>query len=286
MKSGLRGLGLLLMLIAQPAFAAGETLVNGNFATGDLTGWTSGGIKGGFVLLVQNGQAFPGNSAADPISFPDGEKSWAADVRSNFEGTLDSVGILVSDLFIPNSPTLKFQTHSQHANVEAQILLLKATADPIYPKPEDLLMQVAVVNTTPGEGSLYSFEEQTVDLSSFYNASNPLRGTPMRLEIRQRTTQARKGWYTLFTNFDAGPSLPMPELPGDLNGDQRRDTLDAVLALQIIAGVRSVPNPIWLKIGDISPKHPDGSYGDGSINIGDVIHLLRRAIGLEPDPWP
>ncbi|MBW3622863.1 MAG: hypothetical protein KY468_05570, partial [Armatimonadetes bacterium] len=233
-------------------------IVNGNFATGDLTGWAATGIKGGYVLLVQNGSPFPGNYENDPIPFPDGGKSWAVNVRSSDSGAVDSVGILVSDPFIPNAPVLSFKTHSQNARVSPQILLLKTSADPINPRPEDVLLTANVVNRFPGEGGRYTFEDQSIDLSAFYNASDPTQGTPMRLHVRQHTTQSGYGWYTLFTNFYAGPVAPLPPFKGDLNFDGQINVGDAIIGLRVAAGLVSPVPPVLVQVGDVAPKRPDG----------------------------
>jgi hypothetical protein len=267
-----------------PLEPRGLGIFNGNFATGDLTGWTPTGYHGGLVQIEQNGKQYFG----DPVPYPDGDDSYAVDVRSwGAPDDITSTGILVSDPFIPNAPTLSFWTHSQNKPVAATLLLLKPTADPIQPKPEDILLQVNVRNDTPGMGSGFSFEKQLVDISAFFNVSDPTKGTPMRLEVRQHTLEAYSGWYTLFTDFDAGPVAVnvSQRAKGDLNGDTHLGVGDAVVALQIVVKVLDA-SPELVKVGDVAPKNPDGSYGDGVITISDVIRILRRTVGLEPDPWP
>ena len=40
--------------------------------------------------------------------------------------------------------------------------------------------------------------------------------------------------------------------------------------------------------GDVSPRPGSGGrlFGDGQVNLADAIRILRRVLGLEPDPWP
>jgi hypothetical protein len=40
--------------------------------------------------------------------------------------------------------------------------------------------------------------------------------------------------------------------------------------------------------GDVAPKPGTGGrpFGDGKLTIADALRVLRRVIGLEPDPWP
>src|SRR5205085_360257 len=133
-----------------------------------------------------------------------------------------------------------------------------------------------VRNDFPGMGSSVQFEKQTVDLSAYYNATDPGSGTPMRLEARQHTDESGSGWYTLFTDFDAGPVFPLPILKGDVNGDSKVDVSDAVLTLKMVVGGIPV-TPLLLQAGDVAPKNDDGSVGDGQILINDAVRTLRRA---------
>lgn len=269
-----------------PPDPLGLGIYNGSFATGDLSGWTATGINGGYVLLVQQGQSFPGNDPSDPMPFPGGEGSWVVNVRSNDGGEVDSVGILVSEPFIPNAPTLSFKTVSQSSGVAPRILLLKPSADPIQPTPDDILLMANVRTDDPGQGSDATFKSQTVDISAFYNAANPWEGTPMRLVVRQNTTEYLSGWFTLFTDFYAGPVVLFRRSKGDLDGNGVVGIGDAVLALRIVVGLVNPVDPELIQVGDVAPKKGDGTYGDGGIDVTDAIRILRHTVGLEPDPWP
>ncbi len=75
--------------------------------------------------------------------------------------------------------------------------------------------------------------------------------------------------------------------PGDINGDLRVTVTDAILALQIISGGRPSTADDRAVI-DVAPRKGIGTrtWGDGRVDVSDVIRLLRRAVGAEPDPWP
>jgi hypothetical protein len=75
--------------------------------------------------------------------------------------------------------------------------------------------------------------------------------------------------------------------PGDLNGDLRVTVEDAIIALRIVARLRNYTSAD-VKAGDVAPAVGTGgrTWGDGAISVADATRLLRRAVGLEPDPWP
>jgi outer membrane protein assembly factor BamB len=74
-------------------------------------------------------------------------------------------------------------------------------------------------------------------------------------------------------------------LAGDISQNGRVDVSDATLALRSVIGIVKFSLD-QVKIGDVAPKRADGTVGDGMVRIDDVVRILRRAVGLEPDPWP
>lgn len=75
--------------------------------------------------------------------------------------------------------------------------------------------------------------------------------------------------------------------PGDLSGDLQVTVSDAILGLQMISGLRNFTQADR-DVMDVAPTPGTGTrlWGDGLITVADVIRLLRRAAGAEPDPWP
>ena len=76
-----------------------------------------------------------------------------------------------------------------------------------------------------------------------------------------------------------------PVLRGDLNNNGWIELGDSLLALKFAVGAR-VPTPEQVAVADVAPKHADGTAGDGRLGLNDAIRLLRRTVGLEPDPFP
>jgi alpha-tubulin suppressor-like RCC1 family protein/pimeloyl-ACP methyl ester carboxylesterase len=66
---------------------------------------------------------------------------------------------------------------------------------------------------------------------------------------------------------------------GDLTGNGVIDVQDALLGLRIAAGL-STATPANLLLADVAPLVNGKPQPDGKIDIGDVVVLLRRALGL------
>ncbi len=72
---------------------------------------------------------------------------------------------------------------------------------------------------------------------------------------------------------------------GDLNRNNRVDVGDAVQIITYVLGF-AAPTPEAVSRGDVAPLQRDGSFGNGRLEIEDVVRVLRRSVGLEPEPWP
>ncbi len=66
---------------------------------------------------------------------------------------------------------------------------------------------------------------------------------------------------------------------GDLDEDGDVDVFDAVKALRIASGL-ATPTPLEAERADVAPLVDGKPQPDGKIDIGDVIVILRRAVGL------
>jgi hypothetical protein len=80
------------------------------------------------------------------------------------------------------------------------------------------------------------------------------------------TTVQRNVQYTMF---------------GDLNSSGIVDLADAVLAFRHITGEQTITNDVTKKRCDVAPLGADGRpHPDGEIDLGDVVIILRRVVGL------
>jgi hypothetical protein len=72
--------------------------------------------------------------------------------------------------------------------------------------------------------------------------------------------------------------VAIPALKGDLNGDKKVDVADALLAMQIAAGLKA-PTPANMASGDVAPFVGGKSAPDGKIDIADVVAILQKWTG-------
>jgi len=245
---------------------------NPDFNNDSLAGWRADSINDGIVWIVRRGLYFLQTGASD-IPIP---TAWAVMLRSNLDGNTDSEAILTSEPFIPNAPTLTFRVLSQHANVAGTVNILKPDANPVNPSASDVLLSVPIANDKPGTGATARFATQEIDVSQFYNAAEPPKGTPIRVQFRQHTTEEGAGYFTLITSIKAGDAMPVsqwkpPVVKGDVNGDGKVAIADATIALQLAVGLLK-PTPEQLAAGDLD--------GDGKVSIAEVTQILRAAVGL------
>ena len=76
---------------------------------------------------------------------------------------------------------------------------------PITPAPEDILLEVPLRNDAPGGGPGASFQEQRFDLSPWVNLAEPLRSPQIQIQVRQHTTEAGAGFFTLIGDVRTEP---------------------------------------------------------------------------------
>jgi hypothetical protein len=80
---------------------------------------------------------------------------------------------------------------------------------------------------------------------------------------------------------------PPPALAGDMNHDNKINIRDVILALQIVAKIVT-PTDEQKSLADVAPSPGvQRPYGDGRVDISDIIRLIKRSVGLIPDAqWP
>lgn len=76
-----------------------------------------------------------------------------------------------------------------------------------------------------------------------------------------------------------------PILYGDVDGDGALSITDATACLRLVVDP-SKAMPEAVKRADVSPKNGDGTFGNGVVEVGDAVRILRRLVNLDLDPWP
>ena len=159
------------------------------------------GVRGGLGASVGPGMQISSMPGSELIAFPG---PFALLVRSNDAGDPASEGILTSRPFVPRGPHLMVRTLSESPSVIATLRVLRPTPQPITPAPEDVLLEVPLRNDAPGSGPGARFQEQHVDLSPWVDLAEPLRSPRIQIQVRQHTTEAGAGFFTLIGDVRTG----------------------------------------------------------------------------------
>ena len=67
------------------------------------------------------------------------------------------------------------------------------------------LREAPLRNDRPGAGPLAIFLEQTIDISPWFNAERPRHSSSIQVQLRQHTTNAGSGYFTLVGDMRTGP---------------------------------------------------------------------------------
>ena len=187
---------LCFFIISTSAQTVNPLLPNGDFETGNLTSWVVSGINGGQALLTTEGTTFSSFVTTCLVL----DETYAVNIRSSGQAPTSSVGILTSLPFvaelgisflalgefaievppIPSTPQNAF---------DFRVRLLDLSGNILYETriiPNVLLTS----HTTCATGQ---FSLHTIDTTAF-------AGQTVRLQFRQHTNVAGRGYFTLVDN--------------------------------------------------------------------------------------
>jgi hypothetical protein len=191
-------LGLVALAASAAAALFPTGIRNGDFASGDLRGFREDTAGGAVVDVVQQGTGFSLIPGSEAIPFPNGPRSFAARLRA--PGQRGAVAILSSVPFLPAAPVLGMAVLSEMPEVELEVLFLDPAADLIEPAG-GIQQRVVLPIERPGTGAAARFS--TVRLPF---PRGP--GQPVKVQLRQRTLERGKEFFTLVVNLDAGQGAP------------------------------------------------------------------------------
>ncbi|MGC8832984.1 MAG: PQQ-binding-like beta-propeller repeat protein [Armatimonadota bacterium] len=131
-----------------------------------------------------------------------------------------------------------------------------------------VLDSAGMVYAAAGDGTLYCIKPNGAVLWT-YRTGGPLNSSPVIAGPGLMYLPSEDGFVHVLATR------------GDVNGDGRVTTADAVAALRIALGIAK-PLPGQLEVADVSPLGEPP--GDGKITVQDATVVLRRAVGLGPAP--
>ena len=178
-----------------------DFIVNGDFETGDLTGWTASGINQGFAVVVEEGSCFSGCNPRGIAM----KGIFSANVRSGGSSPLNSIGILTSDLFIAEN-AIRFIALSE--NCDSAPAENPVTLEVLVLDDMDSILLFEIINTNIVTLSVSNDPECLVGdirdgaLSTHVIDTSGLAGDVIRIEFRQRTNVAGFGFFTLIDEVE------------------------------------------------------------------------------------
>lgn len=192
----------LMLIGANVSYSYDTNIFNGNFETGDLAGWLSGGINGGFTTVVEEGTLF---SAYNTLGLTlNGD--FALNIRSSGPAPINSIGILTSDFFIAGS-WISFSALSENSD-DVPIADSVSFSVNILDTVGNILLSQAV---TPNLVTLGWSESRDGIFSTHKIDTSVFAGQTVQLEFQQHTNVQGSGFFTLIDDIVNQPANPAPE---------------------------------------------------------------------------
>jgi hypothetical protein len=126
-------------------------------------------------------------------------------------------------------------------------------------------------SVTVTNGSLGSFAGSGADYSF---EVTPQNNRTISIGIAANVAQDAAGNWNI-----AATSLTVQSSAGDLNGDNTVDAADALMGLRIAVGLDAATTPELFR-GDVAPLINGTPTSDGTIDLNDVVVLLKMSVGL------
>jgi len=173
--------------------ATAQSLPNGGFETGNLSGWTSGSINNGSVSVVTEGTCWSSFDTRG-ITMPG---VYAANVRSSGPAPTDSVGILTSNSFVASKGVSFYALSERSSPLQANPVNFVVN---ILAVPSGNIISTQIVGTNlitisqfcnaGPVGPNWIFSNHSIDTSAVF-------GQNIQIEFRQNTNISGLGFFTL-----------------------------------------------------------------------------------------
>lgn len=178
--------------------------------------------------------------------------------------------------------SLELTTLDDHGNsfkeaTEIQLPLTNLEGKIDYPGDEDYFKFIPTVRCYINWGISRGINTRELIASVYTYDSRGYRTFPGNIYEHGKTyyivvkpnNEKVTGSYLLSVSFSEVPDLP---LYGDVNGDQRVDSIDVVLMRNEVLGARQPDEPFNFEVADVN--------GDGKFNIADCVTLRDYLLGV------
>jgi hypothetical protein len=254
--------------------ATSSLIPNGDFETGELSGFTASGLNDGFAMVVEEGSCFSANDTTGITLNGD----FAANVRSSGPAPTDSVGILTSDLFVAGSE-LTFRALSEN-DVDApasdpvtlEVRLLDA-ADNLLSSQVITTNIVTLQSPCGGAPINGTFSTHAIPTTGFL-------GESIRVQFRQHTNVSGKGFFTLVDDISIVLPVEIDVRPG---GDPNSIKLgsNGVIAVAILS--TSIADGDTTDFDATSVDESTIEFGDARDGFPRVKALRSAATDVDAD---
>jgi hypothetical protein len=178
-----------------------DFIVNGDFETGDLTGWTASGVEEGFATVELEGSCFSSNNTRGIAM----KGIFSANVRSSAPAPVTSIGILTSDRFIAGN-AIRFIALSENDDgvpapnpVTLEVLILDDEGGILLSEIIDTNIVTLSLSNSPicslGDIRDGAFSTHIINTSD-------VAGEAIRIEFRQHTNLEGLGFFTLIDEVE------------------------------------------------------------------------------------
>ncbi len=183
--------GLVLFLTNSIGYAA-QPVTNGNFETGDLSGWFTDSSNGATVDIVSKGSCYSANDTTK-INI---RGQYAAQLRANGAGDTDSIATLRSDAFNAGDGFAFIALSESTAALEGKeptklvVEILDGTDDSVIASQAFSTGQATLSEGCPSHGEAGHF-------TSHYFSTRAYRGQGIKIQFKQSTRIKGSAYFTL-----------------------------------------------------------------------------------------
>jgi subtilisin-like proprotein convertase family protein len=136
------------------------------------------------------------------------------------------------------------------------------------------------LSATDADGDTMTYAESGLPAGlSLDTASGAITGSPTTANSYPVTVSVSDGTVIVQQNFTWTVTDSPAGADGDLNSDGTVNAADVLIATQILTSQRTI-TPEQMGHGDVAPLVAGQPAPDGQFNVGDLVVIQRKALGL------